>query len=177
MIMKADAIKKHLAQIANSKTVAGLMQYVGGRTCEELRLILGRKRKLYHYLHERKMIDTDDNSEIELAAFLIAAADLREHRPKKAQILIAIDNERRARDAGRPPKGTIKAKIYGDLDDIEAARNAGITWKEILRHLKRRSKYKSVRITADCLRNTTAKLLKERQQRRDAAQQKASAEL
>ena len=161
-INKAE-IEERLQVQDDPKNAAALLAYIGSRTVAEFRLILSRKRKYYAILRERSLLPpTATAADIEVAAFFLAADDLRKNRPHKTEILIAIDREKRAREDGAPSAKTLIGKIYRDFEDIKKAREAGATWTDVARALKKKSCYRGQALDPSVLSHTYLKIQRSR---------------
>lgn len=156
-------IEKRLQEQDDPKETAALLAYIGSRTVTEFRLILARKRKYYAILRERNLLPpTATAADLEVAAFFLAAADLRKNRPHKTEILIAIDRERRAREDGAPSAKTLIGKLYRDFDEIEKARESGATWPDVARALKKKGRYRGQALDPSVLSHTYLKIQRSR---------------
>ena len=170
-------IKNCLKEQADPKNAAALLAYIGSRTVAEFRLVLSRKRKYYAILRERSFLpSTATAADLEVAAFFLAADDLRKNRPHKTDILIAIDRERRDREDGAPPAKTLIGKIYRDFDEIEKAREAGATWIDVARALKKKGRYRGQALDPSVLSHTYLKILRSRAEK-EAATKSTSDEI
>lgn len=156
-------IEKRLQEQDDPKETAALLAYIGSRTVTEFRLILSRKRKYYAILRERNFLpSTATAADLEVAAFFLAAADLRKNRPHKTEILIAIDRERRAREDGAPSAKTLIGKLYRDFDEIEKARESGAMWPDVARALKKKGRYRGQALDPSVLSHTYLKIQRSR---------------
>lgn len=138
-----------------------LIGYVGKRTREELKIILGLKRKAFSFLCDK--CHKEKNLETELAAFLAAAANYRTHRPHNARTLEKIDAERRAREERHPHRGGLRGRLEEDFEDVSLLLANGYTWREVARELKtRNTKYRGLPTKPETIRKTFARIKADR---------------
>lgn len=160
--MNTKHILEDLEAIKNPLTLDTLIKYVGNRTPEELRIIIGLKRKAFSFLADK--LGKDKNVDTEFLAFLAAAASVRRHRPHSAKTLALIAKQKEERAARHPRLGYgLKGRIESDFEDITAMLEAGYIWPEIVSVLKRRStKYRGLPTKPDTFRKTYRRIESER---------------
>ena len=138
-----------------------LISYIGKRTREELKTILGLKRKAFSFLADK--CNREKNLDTELAAFLAAAANYRSHRPHNARTLARIDAERRARNERHPHRGGLRGRLEEDFEDVSLLLENGYTWREVARELKtRNTKYRGLPTKPETIRKTFARIKADR---------------
>lgn len=159
--MNTKHILEDIETIKNPAALDTLIKYIGNRTPEELRIIIGMKRKAFAFLADKT---GEKNADTELLAFYAAAAALRRHRPHSAKVLALIDKQKEERKARRPRYGYgIRGRIESDFEDITAFLAAGYSWTEIVDTLKRRStKYRGMPLKPDTFRKTYRRIESER---------------
>ena len=160
--MNTKHILEDLEKIKDPAALDILIKYIGNRTPEELRIILGLKRKAFSFLADK--LGKEKNVETELLAFYAAAAAVRRHRPHSAKTLALIAKQREERSARHPRLGYgLKGRIEKDFDDISAYVAAGYSWTEIVDILKRRStRYRGLPMKPDTFRKTYRRIESER---------------
>ena len=160
--MNTKHIVEDLEKIKDPAALDILIKYIGNRTPEELRIILGLKRKAFSFLVDK--FSKEKNVETELLAFYAAAAAVRRHRPHSAKTLALIAKQREERAARHPRLGYgLKGRIEKDFDDISAYVAAGYSWTEIVEILKRRStRYRGLPMKPDTFRKTYRRIESER---------------
>ena len=160
--MDTKHILEDIEAIKNPLTLDTLIKYVGNRTPEELRIIIGLKRKAFSFLADK--LGKEKNVETELLAFYAAAASVRRHRPHNAKTLALIAKQKEERAARHPRLGYgLKGRIESDFEDITAMLEAGYIWPEIVSVLKRRStKYRGLPTKPDTFRKTYRRIESER---------------
>ena len=160
--MNTKHILEDIEAIKNPLTLDTLIKYVGNRTPEELRIIIGLKRKAFSFLADK--LGKEKNVDTEFLAFLAAAASVRRHRPHNAKTLALIAKQKEERAARHPRLGYgLKGRIESDFEDITAMLEAGYIWPEIVSVLKRRStKYRGLPTKPDTFRKTYRRIESER---------------
>lgn len=160
--MNTKHILEDLEKIKDPAALDILIKYIGNRTPEELRLIIGLKRKAFSFLADK--LGKEKNVETELLAFYAAAASVRRHRPHSAKTLALIAKQREERKARHPRLGYgLKGRIEKDFDDISAYVAAGYSWTQIVDILKRRStRYRGLPMKPDTFRKTYRRIESER---------------
>lgn len=168
IINKAD-LAKRIAEQADAKKVEGLIRHISTRTVAEIKYIMQRKRKYYAIIKERGLLPPSATAaEIEIAAFFLAADDIRRSRPKITALKVEIEREKRARAEGVPDPKTLKGKIYKDFEEIDTARKEGATWEDIRRALKKHSRYKGEALDLATLSHTYLKIKRAKEQKTPA---------
>lgn len=138
-----------------------ILRYLGNRTAQELRTILGRKRNYYRAMDELQGLFRDDLDR-EAWALILATADYRQNRPHSARILEVIAREREERKARNRYKGlNVVDKIRQDFTEIASCLRVGMTWDEIRSRLKKKSAYRREPLHRDTLRHAFKKIEKE----------------
>jgi len=138
-----------------------ILHYLGNRTPQEIRTIIGRKRNYYHAMEEVKELFRDDLDR-ESWALILAAADYRQNRPHSARVLAEIAREREERKERNRYRGlTVVQKIRRDFDEIETYYRFGMKWTEIRSKLKQKSAYKKEPLHVDTLRHAFKMIEKE----------------
>lgn len=162
--MQTGKILQDINELESPAVFDSLIKYVGSRTREELKIILGLKRKAFGFLID-KTGRKADNIETEVEAFLAAAQSYRRHRPHSAKVLARIAAQRQDRKDRHPNAGRgIRGRIESDYEDITAYIEAGYTWPEICRELKTRDcKYKGLSLKVNTLRKTYARIKAEQE--------------
>jgi len=138
-----------------------ILHYLGNRTEQEIRTILGRKRNYYRALDELNGLFRDDLDR-EAWALILATADYRRNRPHSARVLTEIAREREERKERNRYKGlTVVQKIRQDFTIIASYLRVGMTWDEIRSKLKKKSAYRREPLHRDTLRHAFKKIEKE----------------
>ena len=159
--MQTGKIIEDINTLEDARKFESLMRWLGTRTREELRLILGLKKKAFGFLVERTGADRKD-VQTEVNAFLAACASIRKHRPHNARTLEKIAQERGERKAFHPVGGprTMRGKLEQDFETITALKNQGLTWNEIADYLRKSStRYRGFSLKGESLRKTWARIV------------------
>ncbi len=153
-MMDVDKIRETITRLRQApEQRETILHYLGNRTPQEIRTIIGRKRNYYHIMEELKELFRDDLDR-EAWALVLAAADYRQNRPHSARVLAQIAKEREERkERNRYRKLTVVQKIRRDYDEIDAYYRIGMKWKEIRAKLKQKSAYKKEPLHVDTLRH------------------------
>lgn len=159
--MQTGKIIEDINTLEDARKFESMMRWLGTRTREELRLILGLKKKAFGFLVERTGADKKD-IQTEVNAFLAACASIRKHRPHNARTLEKIAQERGERKAFHPVGGprTMRGKLEQDFETITALKNQGLTWNEIADYLRKSStRYRGFSLKGESLRKTWARIV------------------
>lgn len=139
------------------RSLDSLITYIGSRTREELKTILGLKRKAFSFLADK--CGREKNLDTELEAFLAAAASYRRHRPHNARLLAKIDQERQDRKGRHRLIKTLRGRVEADFRDITTMIEAGYSWRQVAQELKtRNTKYRAFKINPESLRKTYSRV-------------------
>ena len=138
-----------------------ILHYLGNRTPQELKTIIGRKRNYYRVMAELQELFKDDLAR-EAWALILATADYRQNRPHSAKVLAEIAKEREERKERNRYRGlTVVQKIRRDFAEIETYYRSGMKWNEIRSRLKQKSAYKKEPLHVDTLRHAFKAIQKE----------------
>ena len=163
-------LKERLAKQADPQETQALFKHLSTRTVAELKYIMQRKRGYFKILRDHHYLPmTATDVEIEIAAFLLAVADIKASKPNAAELVAQIRDERKARRDGAPDPKTLKGKIYKDFDDIDEARREGATWEDIRRALKKHRRYKGEALDLATISHTYLKIKRAREMKETPA--------
>lgn len=140
----ADALK------ADAERRARLLRWIGNRTEVEMFSICGKSAAWYYLFRE---YPESDKGQKEFLRFLCAADWRRNHYSHNAKFLAAMRDERDARK-NADAKKTLQDRISDVSDEIDAYRQAGLTWGEIAKKLKKnhRNKFYKIKLPIETLR-------------------------
>ena len=139
------------------RSLDSLITYIGTRTREELKTILGLKGKAFAFLVDK--CGREKNLNTELEAFLAAAASYRRHQPHNARLLAKIAQEREDKKGRHRQIKTLRGRVEQDFRDITTMLEAGYSWREVANELKtRNTKYRPFKIIPETLRKTYSRV-------------------